>query len=151
MAETTGTTGPRGQGAADPRRSVRGWGPFAAVAAAVTLYYEVGNRLFFPSFDKAHQHAVDLWRWEKALHLDWEPAVQAAVQHLSPLMDLLALVYVGPHFLLTLALFVWVYWRRHDRLAEVRNVFAAFTVLAFGFQWLYPVAPPWQTPETGIA
>lgn len=142
--------------APDPRRSARTWGPFVLVAAAVTAYYEAGNWLFYPSFEVAHRHALALWRLEQALGLDWEPAVQAAVQQVvlfgrPVLMDALALVYVGPHFLLTFGMFAWAYWRHLDRFAEVRNVFAAFTVLAFGFQWLYPVAPPWQTPETGIA
>lgn len=148
------------QGAADqardPRRSVRHWGPFAATAFLVTLYYEVGNVLFFPSFDVAHRHGLSLWRLEQALRLDWEPAVQEAVNQVvlfgrPLLMDFLALVYVGPHFVLTFGLFAWAYWRRLGRFAEVRNVFAAFTVLSFGFQWIYPVAPPWQVPETGIA
>ena len=140
----------------DPRRSVRSWGPFAVVALAVTAYYELGNFLFYPDFEVAHRHAVELWRWEQALFLDWEPTIQGWFYELQMfgrpvLMDAMALIYVGPHFLLTFGMFAWAYWRHFDRFNEVRNVFAAFTVLAFGFQWLYPVAPPWQTPESGIA
>lgn len=142
--------------APDTRRSVRSWGPFAIVALAVTVYYELGNWLFYPDFETAHRHAVELWRWEQALFLDWEPTIQSwfyawEVSGRPILMDAMALIYVGPHFILTFGLFAWAYWRHFDRFSEVRNVFAAFTVLSFGFQWLYPVAPPWQTPESGIA
>jgi pimeloyl-ACP methyl ester carboxylesterase len=142
--------------APDPRRLAKSWGPFAIVALAVTAYYELGNWFFYPDFEVAHRHAVELWRWEQALHLDWEPAIQdwftaIEVAGRPVIMDFLALVYVGPHFVLTFGLFAWAYWRHFDRFNEVRNVFAAFTVLAFGFQWIYPVAPPWQTPESGIA
>lgn len=151
VAETVKAPAPR-----DPRRSVRSWGPLAIVVLAVTAYYELGNWLFYPSFEVAHRHAVELWRWEQALYLDWEPVVQSwfyavEVGGEPVLMWAMALVYVGPHFILTLALFAWAYWRRAERFAELRNVFAAFTVIAWGFQWIYPVAPPWQTPESGIA
>ena len=140
----------------DPRRLAKSWGPFAIVALAVTAYYELGNWFFYPDFEVAHRHAVELWRWEQALHLAWEPAIQdwftaIEVAGRPVVMDFLALVYVGPHFVLTFGLFAWAYWRHFDRFNEVRNVFAAFTVLSFGFQWIYPVAPPWQTPESGIA
>ena len=144
------------RGPRDPRLDVRRWGPFLAVFALVAGYYEAGNHLLAPSLAVAHRHGLDIWNLERAWHLDWEPAIQHAVQSVTllghpALMNFLALVYVGPHFLLTFGLFVWAYWRRPERFAEVRNVFAAFTVIAFGFQWLYPVAPPWQVPETGIA
>jgi len=141
--------------ATDPRLQRRNWVPMAAVLVGIVAYYEVGNRLFTPDAAAAHRHALDLWRFEHAAGLVWEPAIQHALQHVTVagvpwLLDLLVAFYVGPHFVLTLGLFVWAYWRRLGRFAEVRNTFAAFTILAFGFQWLYPVAPPWLTPETGL-
>jgi pimeloyl-ACP methyl ester carboxylesterase len=136
--------------------SIREWGPALAALAGVVLYYEIGNRLFAPSFATASRHALTLWHLEQRWHLAWEPSIQHAVQSVQVsgipwLMNLLVLIYVGPHFLLTLGMFGWSWWRRPGRFAEVRNVFVAFTVLAFGFQWLWPMAPPWQTPETGMA
>jgi pimeloyl-ACP methyl ester carboxylesterase len=141
--------------AVDPRRLPRNWGAFLAAVAAATLYYELGNYFFYPDFEVARRHALELWALQQSWGLDLEPALQNLVDQVTLfgfpwLMVFLVLFYVGPHFLLTFGFFGWAYWRRFEHFARVRNVFLIFTVTSFGFQWAYPLAPPRLIPETGL-
>ncbi len=141
--------------ATDPRKDRKNWGLFLGLVVLVTAYYEIGNRVFAPSLDVARRNARDLWEFQVAWGLDWEPAIQEAVDAVRLfdvpwLMVILVLFYVGPHFVLTFGFFAWAYWYRFPRFDEVRNVFVIFTVTSFGFQWAYPVAPPRLVPETGL-
>jgi hypothetical protein len=125
------------------------------VGAAVVAFYEVGNRLFGPDAVLAHHHAVTLWAWEQHWHLDIEHAVQGVVNGFQihghhVLRRLMAYLYIGPHFVVTGAFVAWLFWRRRHAVAAFRNVLAVFTVLAFAYQWYFPMAPPWATPETGL-
>jgi pimeloyl-ACP methyl ester carboxylesterase len=140
----------------DPRRAARHWGPLAAAVIVVAAYSLVGNVLFRPEAALAHRHGLALWRFQEILGIAIEPHVQDFVDSVrvggvAILSGALVLLYVGPHFLLTMGMIAWVYAYRIERLAEVRNVLAIFTVACFTFQWLFPLAPPWQVPETGIA
>lgn len=123
----------------------------ALVFVAAVAYYELGNLLLRADFEPAYRNAVALWDLEVQSGFFVEPWFQSAVSRAPPLLWLLVFFYVGPHFVLTIGFLGWAYWHRFPSYPHVRDSFLAFTFLAFGFQWLYPLAPPRLVPEAGLA
>ena len=50
--------------------------------------------------------------------------------------------YDNAHFVVTLGLLGWLWWRRADLYRPLRNALVLVNVLAFVVFWRYPVAPP---------
>jgi membrane-associated phospholipid phosphatase len=50
--------------------------------------------------------------------------------------------YDNAHFILTLGLLAWLWWRRSDIYRPLRNSLVLVNLLAFVVFWRYPVAPP---------
>ncbi len=55
---------------------------------------------------------------------------------------LLSDYYDNAHFVVTLGLLGWLWWRRADIYRPLRNVLVLVNVLGFAVFWLLPVAPP---------
>ncbi len=87
-------------------------------------------------------HAVDILRVERSLHLDPEHALDHWLAGHHTLGLLLSDYYDNAHFLVTLGLLGWLWWRRADLYRPLRNSLVLVNVLAFAIFWLYPVAPP---------
>jgi PAP2 superfamily len=58
--------------------------------------------------------------------------------------------YDNAHFIVTLGLLGWLWWRRADIYRPLRNVLVAVNVVAFAVFWLYPVAPPRMLTHFGF-
>jgi PAP2 superfamily len=54
--------------------------------------------------------------------------------------------YDNAHFVVTLTLLGWLWWRRADLYRPLRNSLVLVNVLAFLVFWRYPVAPPRMLP-----
>ncbi len=87
---------------------------------------------------------------ERALHIFIEPSVQAWAQNKHVLMNVLDWTYLNGHFLITLAVMVFIYFRRNDSFYFVRNVLMIAMAIALVGYWLYPTAPPRLMPEWGF-
>jgi hypothetical protein len=59
--------------------------------------------------------------------------------------------YDNAHFIVTLGLLGWLWWRRPDIYRPLRNVLVLTNVLAFAVFWLYPVAPPRMLTQDGFS
>lgn len=121
-----------------------------AIVAAFFVYYVGGNLLFEGDRATAVQNAQDLVALQGMVGLNVEAAVQDFFEARPALMVALVLFYAGPHFLLTVGFLAWVFVRRPDAYAHVRNAFLLFTITAFTFQWFFPVAPPRYVPGLGF-
>jgi hypothetical protein len=130
----------------NPRTILLELGLFALVAA----YYIVGNRFFEPPREPAIDNARDLIAFQDLLGLNIEPAVQRFFEGVPGALPLFVFFYAGPHFVLTYGFLVWVFWKRFPAYAFVRNAFALFTLSAFTFQWIFPLAPPRMVPELAL-
>ncbi len=58
--------------------------------------------------------------------------------------------YDNAHFIVTLGLLGWLWWRRADIYRPLRNMLVAVNVVAFAVFWLYPVAPPRMLTHFGF-
>jgi hypothetical protein len=84
-------------------------------------------------------HVLDL---ERLLHLDPEHALNLWLARHNELSQLTVFWYENVHIVVTLAVYVVLWWRRADLLAVMRWVLVIVNVVAFAVFWSFPVAPP---------
>jgi hypothetical protein len=87
-------------------------------------------------------HAEGLLRLERTLHLDPELALNRWLVSHHTLGTLLSYYYDNAHFIVTLGLLGWLWWRRADLYRPLRNALVLINVIGLAVFWLYPVAPP---------
>lgn len=122
------------------------------IFGAVFVYYVGGNYLFEVEADpaapapkdasRAHSNAWAVWTFQEDLGLLVEPGIQDFFEGIPGAITFLVFFYAGPHFALSLGFLVWVYRARPASFAYVRNAALIFTLTAFTFEWIFPVAPP---------
>jgi hypothetical protein len=91
-------------------------------------------------------HGSDILSLERSLHVDPEHALDRWLAAHHTLGALLSYYYDNAHFIVTLGLLGFLWWRRADLYAPLRNALALANVLAFAVFWLFPVAPPRMLP-----
>lgn len=91
-------------------------------------------------------HAGDVLGLERSLHIDPERALDSwlAAHHWLGLA--ISDYYDNAHFVVTLSLLGWLWWRRADIYRPLRNALVLVNLLAFVVFWRYPVAPPRMLP-----
>jgi len=120
------------------------------IVALVAAYYIGGNLLFESPRAPAIENARHLVEFQGRLGLNVEPSIQHFFALVPGALSLFVFFYAGPHFVLTWGFLGWAYWKRFDSYAFVRNSFLLFTLSAFTFQWVFPLAPPRMVPELGL-
>jgi hypothetical protein len=108
--------------------------------------YDAINNLAPLRLHVALGNARGLLSVERALHIDVEHTLDRwlATQHALGLA--VSDYYDNAHFIVTLGLLGWMWWRRADIYRPLRNVLVLVNVLAFVVFWLFPVAPPRMLP-----
>ena len=90
----------------------------------------------------ALRHARDVLHLERSLHLDPELSLDRWLAGHHTLGLILSDYYDNAHFIVTLGLLGYLWWRRPDLYRPLRNALVLVNVLAFIVFWRYPVAPP---------
>jgi PAP2 superfamily len=127
------------------RTRTRWWVELLAVAWLLWLYDAITN-LAPLRLHAALAHANGVLDAERALHIDPERALDGWLAAHRTLGVLVADYYDNAHFLVTLALLAWLWWRRADVYRPLRNSLVLVNLLAFIVFWRYPVAPPRMLP-----
>jgi hypothetical protein len=91
-------------------------------------------------------HARDVLSLEQTLHLDPERTLDRWLAGHHTLGLLISDYYDNAHFVVTLGLLGWLWWRRADVYRPLRNALVLVNVLAFIVFWRFPVAPPRMLP-----
>jgi membrane-associated phospholipid phosphatase len=91
-------------------------------------------------------HGRELLNLEQSLHIDPERALDRWLAGHHTLGVLLSYYYDNAHFVVTLGLLGYLWWRRADIYAPLRNSLVLANVIAFAVFWLFPVAPPRLLP-----
>lgn len=91
-------------------------------------------------------HARDILSLEQSLHIDPERTLDRWLAGHRTLGLLVSDYYDNAHFIVTLGLLGWIWWRRADIYRPLRNTLVLVNVLAFVVFWRYPVAPPRMLP-----
>ncbi len=144
-------TGLRASGearAAAPAGSVsrpRWWLEALTVAWLCWIYDAITN-LAPLRLQPALRHARDVLALERSLHIAVERTLDGWLAAHHTLGLLVSDYYDNAHFIVTLGLLGWLWWRRPDIYRPARNTLVLVNVLAFMVFWRFPVAPPRMLP-----
>jgi hypothetical protein len=133
------------QASAQTHARTRWWVEALAIAWLCWIYDAITNvaplRLHL-----ALAHARDILSLEQSLHIDPERTLDRWLAGHHTLGLLVSDYYDNAHFIVTLGLLGWIWWRRADIYRPLRNTLVLVNVLAFVVFWRYPVAPPRMLP-----
>jgi hypothetical protein len=95
-------------------------------------------------------HARGILHLERTLHLDPELTLNRWLAGHHTLGLLVSDYYDNAHFIVTLGLLGWLWWRRPDLYRPLRSSLVLINVLGFIVFWRYPVAPPRMLVHAGF-
>jgi len=131
-----------------PRRP-RWWQELLFIGIAYSLYSLVRNAV--PEHERpALRRAADVLHLESRLHFAIEHSVNAFVAGRDVLAYLCNYYYATLHFVVTIAVMVWLYRRHPLRYRQLRSVLMATTLVALAGFWLYALAPPRMLANRGF-
>ncbi|MFC9606617.1 phosphatase PAP2 family protein [Streptomyces niveus] len=123
-----------------PRRP-RIWFEILLIAVSYWIYSLVRNAVPEQKAE-ALRNADWIWHAERAMGLGFEEAVNHAVNSVTWLVVAMNYYYATLHFIVTIAVLVWLYRRHPGRYAASRLILFATTAVALAGYYLYPLAPP---------
>jgi hypothetical protein len=133
--------------AASPLVHVRTrWWVEALTIAWLCWVYDAITNLAPLRLHTALTHARDILSLEQTLHIDPERTLDRWLAGHQTLGLLVSDYYDNAHFVVTLGLLGFLWWRRADIYRPLRNALVLVNVLAFVVFWLFPVAPPRMLP-----
>jgi PAP2 superfamily len=118
------------------------WWAEALVVAWLCWVYDAINNLAPLRVHAALVHGWGVLHLERTLGLDPELALNRWLAAHHTLGLLLSDYYDNAHFVVTLGLLGWLWYRRADLYRPLRNTLVAINVLGLLVFWLYPTAPP---------
>lgn len=121
------------------------WFEALAVAWLCFLYDNLTN-LAPLRLHLALAHAREVLSFEQTLGIDPERALDHWLAARHTLGLIASDYYDNAHFVVTLGLLGWLWWRRADIYRGLRNVLVLANVIAFAVFWQFPVAPPRMLP-----
>jgi hypothetical protein len=98
----------------------------------------------------ALSHATGVLHLERVLHLDPELTLDHWLARHHTIGLVLSDYYDNAHFVVTLGLLGWLWWRRADLYRPLRNSLVLVNVIGFVVFWRYPVAPPRMLVSRGF-
>jgi hypothetical protein len=131
--------------AAVPHTRTRWWIEALAIVWLGWVYDAITN-LAPLRLHTALAHAKEILSAEQTLHLDPEHSLDSWLVAHHSLGVALSYYYDNAHFIVTLGLLGYMWWRRADIYRPLRNSLVFANVLAFVVFWRFPVAPPRMLP-----
>jgi hypothetical protein len=130
--------------ASDPGVAVKRspwWVEVGVIVWLLWVYDAITN--FAPlRLDVALSHARGVLNLERTLHLSPELSLDRWLAGHHTLGLVLSDYYDNAHFIVTLGVLGYLWWKRPDIYRPLRNALVLVNVLAFIVFWFYPVAPP---------
>jgi hypothetical protein len=117
---------------------------------AYILYQLVNGLIATDNPYKPFGDATKIINLERMLHVFAEPSIQAWTWNLHWLRDAADWAYLYSHYVITVGVLAFIYFRRNRSFYFVRNMFVIAMMIALVGYWLYPTAPPRLMPEWGF-
>jgi PAP2 superfamily len=127
------------------------WWVDALVIAWLCWAYDAITNLAPLRQHAAISHAESVLSLERSLHLDPELTMDRWLDSHHTLGLIVSDYYDNAHFVVTLGLLAWLWWRRSDLYRPLRNSLVLINVLGFIVFWRYPVAPPRMLLNMGFS
>ena len=125
---------------------VRGWAPFVMVLVAYEVMRDAASALGMP--------AHDLARFDRTLFAGYQPTLvlQAAIGRLADadVFDDLGSVVYATHFLLPVAVGIWLWKKDHDAFRRFGLTLVVLCGLAFITYVVAPTTPPWLAQPASV-
>ncbi len=119
----------------------RWWGELLVIAWLCWVYDAITN--FAPlRLSVALGNAQDVLHLERVLHIDPELTLDRWLSGHHTLALIIADYYDNAHFVVTLGLLGYLWWKRADIYRPLRNALVLVNVIGFVVFWRFPVAPP---------
>lgn len=128
----------------------RWWGELVVVAWLAVLYDTVTN-LAPPREALALAHGRSILDFERQLGIDPELSLNRWLTAHHTLGAIASYYYDNAHFIVTLGLLAWLWWRRADIYRPLRNILVSINLIGLVVFWLCPVAPPRMLAGTGFS
>jgi hypothetical protein len=128
-----------------PRRRPRWWLELLTIVWLAWIYDAITN-LAPLRLHAALAHAQGLLSLERTLHIDPEHMLDSWLAGHHALGAVVSYYYDNAHFIVTLGLLGFLWWRRADIYRPLRSSLVVVNLLGFLVFWLYPVAPPRMLP-----
>ncbi|MGA2165722.1 MAG: phosphatase PAP2 family protein [Solirubrobacteraceae bacterium] len=122
----------------------------ALVIAWLCWVYDAINNLAPVRLHAALAHGWGVLHLERSLSLDPELTLNRWLVGHRTLGLLLSDYYDNAHFIVTLGLLGWLWYRRADIYRPLRNTLVAINTIGLAVFWLYPTAPPRLLPGSGF-
>jgi PAP2 superfamily len=132
--------------AAVPQHTRSRWWIEALAIVWLGWVYDAITNLAPLRLHTALAHAKEILSAEQTLHLDPEHSLDSWLVAHHSLGVALSYYYDNAHFIVTLGLLGYMWWRRADIYRPLRNSLVLANVLAFVVFWRFPVAPPRMLP-----
>jgi hypothetical protein len=141
--ETSGSAATAGAASvAQPQVTRSPWWVEIGVIVWLCWVYDAITNLAPLRLSVALGHARGMLRLERSLHLNPELSLDRWLAGHHTLGLILSDYYDNAHFIVTLGVLGYLWWRRPDLYRPLRNSLVLVNVLAFIVFWRYPVAPP---------
>jgi hypothetical protein len=128
-------------------RQPRWWQEVTIIGFCYWIYSEVRN-LVPDQKSIAMRHGRSVQHLQDVLHLNFERSLNGFVASHEPIAQVMNYYYATLHFVVTIAVLVWLY-RSHPRIYRgARTVIFATSLIALAGFFLYPLAPPRLLPSS---
>jgi hypothetical protein len=144
-------SGPRQQGSSSPAALARRlrdpgeriWlGVDLLIVAWLIWLFDAINNLAPVRQQVAERNGERVLDLERSLHLDPEHALDTWLARHNELSQVVVFWYENVHIVVTLAVYVLLWWRRADLLCVMRWTLVIVNLIALAVFWAFPVAPP---------
>jgi len=133
-----------------PVRRRPAWWTQVLVIGFFLWAYDAINNLSSVRRGAALAHGAGIYHVERRVHLDPELTLNRWLAVHLTFGRLLADYYDTLHFVVTLGVLFWVWWRHSSRYRMLRNTLIGTNLIGFAVFWLYPVAPPRMLAAAGF-
>ena len=125
------------------------WWQDIAIIVVGYWIYTFGRNAIPEQAAIAFRHGRSIQHLQEWLGLDWELSVNHFVARTEWLAQTMDYYYATLHFVVTIAVMVWLFARRPHVYRGVRTALVAMTMFGLLGFYLYPTAPPRLLPQYG--
>ena len=129
-------------------RVPRWWEELVLIGIGYYLYREARNLVPNQPI-LAHRNGRSVQWLQDRLHLNFELSVNHFVDHNEWLAQVMDYYYATMHFIVTIAVLVWLFVARARVYRGLRTALFATTLIGLAGFYLYPLAPPRLLPQYG--
>ncbi|MEO6886826.1 MAG: phosphatase PAP2 family protein [Jatrophihabitantaceae bacterium] len=122
------------------------WQELAIIAFGYWLY-SIGRNAIPEQATIALRHGRSVQHLQDVLHLNFELSLNHFVGRTEWLAQIMDYYYATLHFVVTIAVMLWLFFRRPHLYRGARTVIVTTTLIGLAGFYLYPLAPPRLLPQ----